>query len=48
MPRVIVTREAGEELTIDAPAGESLMVALRDHGNGVVDEGFGQCGGCCS
>lgn len=48
MPKVIVISQAGEEVTVEAPSGESLMVALRDHGHGVVEEGFGLCGGCCS
>lgn len=48
MSNLIVTRQTGEQMTIAAPEGQSLMVALRDHGNGVVDEQFGLCGGCCT
>ena len=48
MPDLIVTRQTGERLTIAVPEELSLMVALRDHGSGAVDEGFGLCGGCCT
>ena len=48
MPNLIVTRQTGEQQIIAAPAGKSLMVALRDHGAGAVDEDFGLCGGCCT
>jgi len=45
MPRVIVVDGAGAERMIDAPAGGTLMEALRDNG---VDELLALCGGCCS
>lgn len=50
MPNVIVTRQTGEQMTISASAGKSLMVALRDRDGSktVVGEDFGLCGGCCT
>ncbi len=41
---IVVTRE-GEEKTIDAAAGVSVMEAIRDDG---IDELLALCGGCCS
>ena len=49
MPRLTVTHVDGESFEIDAEAGKSLMLALRDGGGeDVVDEQFGLCGGCCT
>lgn len=48
MPQVIVTSPAGEKQIVNAPLGQSLMMSLRDHGNGTVDENFGHCNGCCT
>lgn len=45
MPKVIVVDRAGEEKTIDAQAGLSLMEVIRDNG---FDELLALCGGCCS
>jgi len=46
--KLIVTHATGEQQSIAAPDGLSLMLALRDHGSGAVDEQFGLCGGCCT
>lgn len=40
----VVTRD-GEHRLIDAPAGVSVMEAIRDEG---IDEILALCGGCCS
>jgi 2Fe-2S ferredoxin len=50
MPNVIVARQTGEQMTISAPVGKSLMIALRDRDGSetVVGEDFGLCGGCCT
>jgi 2Fe-2S ferredoxin len=45
MTQVTIVRRNGEELTIDAAGGQSLMEAIRDGG---VDELLALCGGCCS
>lgn len=45
MPKLIVTLRTGEERAIDAPAGLSVMEAMRDNG---IDEILALCGGCCS
>jgi 2Fe-2S ferredoxin len=45
MPKLIVTNRAGEESTIEADAGLSVMEAIRDNG---FDELLALCGGCCS
>jgi 2Fe-2S ferredoxin len=45
MPKVIVTTRENEMKTINAKAGVSLMVAIRDSG---IDELAALCGGSCS
>jgi 2Fe-2S ferredoxin len=45
MPKVIVKTRENEMKTIDAKAGVSLMVAIRDGG---IDELAALCGGSCS
>jgi ferredoxin, 2Fe-2S len=45
MPKLIVKTRSGDEKVIEAPAGTSLMEALRNQG---VDEIQAICGGCCS
>lgn len=45
MPEVIVTTRDGEERSVPADAGLSLMEAIRDAG---IDELLALCGGCCS
>jgi 2Fe-2S ferredoxin len=45
MPKLVVTNRAGEEKTIEASAGLSVMEAIRDNG---FDELLALCGGCCS
>ena len=45
MPTLIVTTREGEERTLDAEAGLSVMEAIRDGG---IDEILALCGGCCS
>lgn len=45
MPRLIVVNRAGEESTIEADTGLSVMEAIRDNG---FDELLALCGGCCS
>ena len=45
MPKLIVIDRAGEEKTIDAQVGFTLMEAIRDNG---FDELLALCGGCCS
>lgn len=45
MPDVIVTTREGEERTITAGEGLSLMEVIRDAG---IDELLALCGGCCS
>ena len=45
MPKLIVVDRAGEEKTIDAQVGFTLMEAIRDNG---FDELLALCGGCCS
>ncbi len=45
MTQVTIVRRNGEELTVDAAGGQSLMEAIRDSG---VDELLALCGGCCS
>lgn len=44
MPRIFVTQQDGQSLTIEAPSGRRLMEALRDGGTTVE----GTCGGACS
>ncbi|MDE2563579.1 MAG: 2Fe-2S iron-sulfur cluster binding domain-containing protein [Sphingomonadales bacterium] len=45
MPKLIVVNRAGEETTVEATAGLSVMEAIRDNG---FDELLALCGGCCS
>jgi ferredoxin, 2Fe-2S len=45
MPKLVVVNRAGEEKTIEASAGVSVMEAIRDNG---FDELLALCGGCCS
>ena len=45
MPKLIVTTRAGETREVEAPAGLSVMEAIRDNG---FDELLALCGGCCS
>lgn len=45
MPKIVVVNRAGEEKTVDADAGLSVMEAIRDNG---FDELLALCGGCCS
>lgn len=45
MPKLIVVNRAGDETSIDAREGISVMEAIRDNG---FDELLALCGGCCS
>lgn len=45
MPKLIVVNRAGEETTVEAEDGLSVMEAIRDNG---FDELLALCGGCCS
>lgn len=45
MPNLIVVSREGEEKTIQADTGLSVMEAIRDNG---FDELLALCGGCCS
>ncbi|MGX7925404.1 2Fe-2S iron-sulfur cluster-binding protein [Tsuneonella sp. HG094] len=45
MPKLIVVNRAGEESTVDAAEGLTVMEAIRDNG---FDELLALCGGCCS
>ena len=45
MPQITVVNHAGEERTVEADEGLSLMEAIRDNG---FDELLALCGGCCS
>lgn len=45
MAKLVVVNRAGEEKTVEAAAGLSVMEALRDNG---FDELLALCGGCCS
>lgn len=45
MPKLIVVNRAGEEKTVEAEAGHSVMEVIRDNG---FDELLALCGGCCS
>ncbi|MBA2933711.1 2Fe-2S iron-sulfur cluster binding domain-containing protein [Sphingomonas sp. CGMCC 1.13654] len=45
MPELVVVTREGEEKTLDAAAGISVMEAIRDNG---IDELLALCGGCCS
>lgn len=45
MPKLVIVNRAGEETTVDAASGLSVMEAIRDNG---IDELLALCGGCCS
>lgn len=45
MVTLIVNTRAGESRNIEAPAGHTLMEAIRDAG---IEEMMALCGGCCS
>ncbi|MEM8694834.1 MAG: 2Fe-2S iron-sulfur cluster-binding protein [Pseudomonadota bacterium] len=45
MPKLIVVNRAGEETTVDADNGLTVMEVIRDNG---FDELLALCGGCCS
>lgn len=45
MPKLIVVDRSGDEKTVDAREGISVMEAIRDNG---FDELLALCGGCCS
>ncbi len=45
MPKLIVVNRAGEETTVEAASGLTVMEAIRDNG---FDELLALCGGCCS
>ena len=45
MPKLTVVNREGEERTVDATSGVSVMEAIRDNG---FDELLALCGGCCS
>ena len=45
MPKLVVVSRTGEEKTVDAAEGVSVMEAIRDNG---FDELLALCGGCCS
>lgn len=45
MPELVIVTREGEEKTLDAAAGISVMEVIRDNG---IDELLALCGGCCS
>lgn len=45
MPKLTVVTRSGQESTIEAQSGLSVMEAIRDAG---FDELLALCGGCCS
>ncbi len=45
MPKISVKTREGEESTVEADAGLSVMEVIRDNG---FDELLAMCGGCCS
>jgi ferredoxin, 2Fe-2S len=45
MPQIIVVNQSGEETSVEANEGLSLMEVIRDNG---FDELLALCGGCCS
>ena len=45
MPQITVVNNAGEEKSIQADEGRTLMEVIRDNG---FDELLALCGGCCS
>jgi ferredoxin, 2Fe-2S len=45
MPQLVIIDRAGNEKSVDAGAGLTVMEAIRDNG---IDELLALCGGCCS
>lgn len=45
MPKLTIVNRNGDERTVDAPIGLSVMETIRSHG---YDELLALCGGCCS
>ena len=45
MPQIIVVNQSGEETSVEASEGRTLMEVIRDNG---FDELLALCGGCCS
>lgn len=45
MPKIIVVNRSGEESSVEAVEGNTLMETIRDNG---FDELLALCGGCCS
>lgn len=45
MPKLIIVNRAGEEKTVEATSGLSVMETIRSNG---FDELLAVCGGCCS
>ncbi|WP_159872425.1 2Fe-2S iron-sulfur cluster-binding protein [Novosphingobium sp. 9U] len=45
MPNIIVVKHTGEESSVEANEGRTLMEVIRDSG---FDELLALCGGCCS
>lgn len=45
MPKLIIVTRDGEERTVEASSGLSVMENIRDNG---FDELLALCGGCCS
>jgi 2Fe-2S ferredoxin len=45
MPKLVVVDRAGEEKTVEAQKGFTVMETIRDNG---FDELLALCGGCCS
>ena len=45
MPQITVVNQSGEESTVEATEGRTLMETIRDNG---FDELLALCGGCCS
>ena len=45
MPQIIVVNQSGEETSVEANEGRTLMEVIRDIG---FDELLALCGGCCA
>jgi 2Fe-2S ferredoxin len=45
MPQITVVDQSGQDRSIEAPEGRTLMEVIRDNG---FDELLALCGGCCS
>ncbi|MCJ2184799.1 2Fe-2S iron-sulfur cluster-binding protein [Novosphingobium sp. 1949] len=45
MPQITVVNSSGEEKSVEAELGRTLMETIRDNG---FDELLALCGGCCS